>query len=86
MIFPPHLKFIVINSISYNLLYELSNKQDIKEKVFLLDQFCENLLYPLILSRQRENITLLLIHEVPFNISTQQNSAFFTNYILGLEA
>jgi RecA/RadA recombinase len=74
---PPYLKFMVIDNISHHLRYELSTKMEIQEKVRLLDEFYESVLYPLILKCQREKVILILIHEVSFDINTQQNRPFF---------
>ena len=76
-LFPPDLKFIVIDNISHHLRYELSSKTEIREKVRLLDEFYESILYPLILKCQRENVILMLIHEVSYDVNSQQNRPFF---------
>lgn len=76
-LFPPDLKFIIIDNISHHLRYELSTKTEIREKVNLLDEFYESILYPLILKCQRENVILILIHEVSFDVSSQRTRPFF---------
>lgn len=75
--FPPDLKFIVIDNISHYLRYEFANKTEIKDKVGLIDSFYESIIYPLILKCQREKVILMLIHEVSFDVNTQQNRPFF---------
>ncbi len=76
-IFPPNLKFIVIDNISHHLRYEISKSNDIKIVMSKLNAFFDSELMPLIMTCQRENITLLLIHESSFNPALNQNMPFF---------
>ena len=76
-LFPPHLKFMVIDNISHHLRFDLANQLEIKDKVRLMDEFYETILYPLILKCQREKVILILIHEVSFDVNTHQNRPFF---------
>ena len=76
-LFPPDLKFMIIDNISHHLRYELSTKTDIQKKVRLMDTFYESIICPLILKCQREEVILILIHEVTFDVSTQQTRPFF---------
>ncbi|MHA2392573.1 MAG: hypothetical protein ACXAEX_11575 [Promethearchaeota archaeon] len=76
-IYPPDLRFLVIDNISHHLRFYLSTMTEIKDKAHLLDEFYDSLLYPLIIRCQREKITLILIHEVSFNFKEQKNVPFF---------
>ncbi|MFX1584027.1 MAG: AAA family ATPase [Promethearchaeota archaeon] len=64
---PPELKVIIIDNISHHLRYEISKYESISEKVFILNDFYENQLFPLIMYCQQENMILILIHEVSYN-------------------
>ena len=66
-VYPPDLRFVVIDNVSHHLRFYLSTMTKIKDKTLLLDEFYDLLLYPLIIRCQREKITLILIHEVSFN-------------------
>jgi len=76
-IFPPNLKFIVIDNISHHLRYEISKSNDAKAVMSKLNDFFDSELMPLIMTCQRENINLLLIHESSFNPNLNQNMPFF---------
>jgi RecA/RadA recombinase len=55
---PPDLNYIVIDNISHHLRFQFSNSRDIKPRMTLLDEFYNNILCPLVLRCQRENIPL----------------------------
>jgi hypothetical protein len=76
-LFPPDLKFIIIDNISHHLRYELTTKIEINQKVRLMDEFYDTLIYPLILKCLREKVTLILLHEVSFDVSAQKSRPFF---------
>jgi len=76
-LFPPDLRFIVIDNISHHLRFEISKVDDIRKRTSILDGFYDNILCPLILRCQRESITLILLHEVSFNIKLQKTLPFF---------
>lgn len=76
-LFPPDLRFIVIDNISHHLRFEISKVDDIRKRTFILDDFYDNILSPLILRCQREKITLILLHEVSFNVKLQKTLPFF---------
>ncbi|MFW9880677.1 MAG: hypothetical protein ACFFG0_47020 [Candidatus Thorarchaeota archaeon] len=76
-LFPPDLKFIVIDNISHHLRFEISKVDDIRKRSSLLNDFYDTLLCPLILRCQRENIVLILLHEVSFNVKMQKTLPFF---------
>ncbi|HEC37567.1 MAG TPA: hypothetical protein ENI29_04980 [bacterium] len=76
-LFPPDLQFFVIDNISHHLRFNFSKVREISEKILLLDRFYTSELLPLILRCSRENIILILIHEVSFNMNLQRNQPFF---------
>jgi RecA/RadA recombinase len=76
-IMPPEIRFIVVDNISHYLRLKFANIKDLKEKFILLDRFYDELLSPLILKCQRRQITLVLLHEVSFDLSAQRTRPFF---------
>ncbi|MFX1346706.1 MAG: hypothetical protein ACFFAI_16540 [Promethearchaeota archaeon] len=76
-LFPPDLRFIVIDNISNHLRFEISKANDIRKRTSMLDNFYDNILCPLIIRCQRENIALILLHEVSFNVKLQKTLPFF---------
>ena len=74
---PPDLKFIVIDNISYHLRFKFSQIGDVNQRSYLINNFYETVLNPLIFRCQRESINLILIHEVSFDVKTQQTRPFF---------
>lgn len=74
---PPELKVIVIDNISHHLRYEISKYESISEKMSVLNDFYENQLFPLILYCQKDNIILILIHEVSYNPNLKKTIPFF---------
>jgi len=77
LLLPSNMKFIVIDNISHHLRFAVSQNSDIKRRVILLDQFFSSQLFPLIMRCLRENIILILIHEVSFNPSSGKTQPFF---------
>ena len=76
-VFPPNLKFMVIDNISHHLRYEISKLSDAKAVILKLNEFYESQLLPLIMTCQKENINLILIHESSFNPALNKNKPFF---------
>ena len=76
-IIPPSLKFIVIDNISHHLRYKLTQYHSPKDITSLLDTFYETQLMPVILFCKRNDIILILIHEVTFSPKYQCNRPFF---------
>jgi RecA/RadA recombinase len=74
---PPNLKFIVIDNISHHLRFKIAQSNDFSYKASVLDDFYESQLLPLILFCQRNDITLILIHEVSFNPNSMKNRPFY---------
>ncbi len=73
----PNLKFIVIDNISHHLRYELSKTEDIRDIMSLRNRFFDEQLYPLIMFCLRENINLILIHEVSYNVNEGKEVPFY---------
>ncbi|MFX1356702.1 MAG: AAA family ATPase [Promethearchaeota archaeon] len=67
---PLDIKVIVIDNISHHLRYELSQKNDLGQISTIKNRFYDKLLFPLIMYCQREEIVLLLIHEVSTDIES----------------
>ena len=63
------LKFIVIDNISHHLRYEISKlDNDINSIVSMKNYFFNQILEPLIFFCEREDVNLVLIHEVSYNV------------------
>ena len=69
---PPELKVIVVDNISHHLRFEISKYENISEKVSVLNEFYENQLFPLIMYCQKDEIFLILIHEVSYNTNLKK--------------
>ncbi len=74
---PPLLKFIVFDNISHHLRFKIAQKNNFSYASSVLDNFYEIQLLPLILFCQRNNIILVLIHEVSFDPNLMKNRPFF---------
>ena len=77
MILPPGLKFIVIDNISHHLRYQIYKAADINQKISILNDYFNSYLLPLILLCMREDIVLILIHEISYDINLTENVPFF---------
>jgi len=75
---PPDIKFIVVDNISHHLRFKLSQISDVNQRSSLINTFYETILNPLIFRCQRDSINLILIHEVSFDVKTQQTRPFFS--------
>ena len=85
-ILPSDVKFIVIDNISHHLRFAISSNSDIKRKTILFDQFFNSQLFPLIMRCLREEIVLILIHEVSFNPSLGKTQPFFNKLYSRIQA
>lgn len=74
---PPSLKYIVIDNISHHLRYKLTQFNNPKDILPILDDFYETQLMPLILFCKRNEISLILIHEVTYIPTLQKIRPFF---------
>jgi hypothetical protein len=75
---PPDLGFIVIDNISHHLRFKLSQINDVNQRSYLINNFYDTVLSPLIFRCHREKINLILIHEVSFDVESQQTRLFFS--------
>jgi len=77
IILPFNTKYLVIDNISHHLRLAASYCSNFKQKMALLDRFFSSQLFPLIMRCLREEIVLILIHEVSFNPKLGKNQPFF---------
>lgn len=75
-VFPPGLRFIVIDNISHHLRYEVLQSAEISSKVSLINRFFDRQLQPLLMFCQREGISLVLIHEATFDPAKKIQAPF----------
>lgn len=83
---PPNVKFIVIDNISHHLRFAASLFSDLKTRAKLLDQFFNSQLFPVIMRCLRDNIILILIHEVSYNPSLEKTQPFFNKLYSRIQA
>ncbi|MFX1337758.1 MAG: AAA family ATPase [Promethearchaeota archaeon] len=76
MMLPPGLKFVVIDNISHHLRYQIFKADDINRKISILNDFFNSYLLPLILLCMREDIILILIHEVSYDLNLAEKVPF----------
>jgi len=74
---PFNTKCLVIDNISHHLRLAVSCCSNFKQKTALLDEFFSSQLFPLIMRCLREEIVLVLIHEISFNPTLGKNQIFF---------
>ena len=77
LLLPSNVRFMVIDNISHHLRLAGSLNSDIKRRSILFDQFFSSQLFPLIMRCLRENIVLILIHEVSFDPALGKTQPFF---------
>jgi len=77
IILPFNTKYLVIDNISHHLRLASSCCSNFKQKTALLDRFFSFQLFPLIMRCLREEIVLILIHEVSFDPKLGKNQPFF---------
>lgn len=76
-ILPPNLHFIVVDNISHHLRYAISQYNDISRSSKMLNEFYENQMMPLMLFCKRNNLLLILIHEITYVPSLSCSKPFF---------
>jgi hypothetical protein len=81
----PDLKVIIIDNISHHLRYWLMQQEDLTIRGKILDEFYTNQLFPLLMRCQREEIYLVLIHEVSYNVKKHTTKLFFSQLYERLE-
>lgn len=74
---PFSTKYLVIDNISHHLRFAVSCCSNFKQRSALLDEFFSSQLFPIIMRCLREDIVLILIHEVSFNPALGRNQMFF---------
>ena len=77
VILPFNTKYLVIDNISHHLRFAASCCSNFNQKTALLDEFFSSQLFPLIMRCLREEIVLILIHEVSFDPKLGKNRMFF---------
>ena len=77
VILPFNTKFLVIDNISHHLRLAASSCSNFMQKKAVLDEFFSSQLFPLIMRCLREEIVLILIHEVSFDPKLGKNQPFF---------
>ena len=86
ILLPSDAKFMVIDNISHHLRLAASLNSDIKKRTILYDQFFNSQLFPLIMRCLRDNITLILLHEVSFNPASGKTLPFFNKLYSRIQA
>ncbi len=74
---PPDLKFIVIDNISHHLRYRLAELNDFTSRSKIVNKLFDEILFPLIMFCKRNQIHLILIHEVSQNPQTGKTRSFY---------
>jgi hypothetical protein len=77
-LFPPNAKYMVIDNISHHLRYKLSRIADLSMRSDLINKFYDTVIIPLLFQCHREGITLIILHEVSFDVNSQQTRPFFS--------
>ena len=77
IILPFNTKYLVIDNISHHLRFAASSCSNFKQRKAVLDEFFDSQLFPLIMRCLREEIVLILIHEVSFDPKLGKNQPFF---------
>ncbi|MBY9017890.1 MAG: AAA family ATPase [Candidatus Lokiarchaeota archaeon] len=74
---PPNVKFIVIDNISHHLRYRLAELNDFTSRSKIVNKFFDEILFPLIMFCKRNQIHLILIHEVSQDPHTGKTRSFY---------
>ena len=74
---PYGTRYLAIDNISHHLRFAASCCSDVKQKMALLDEFFSSQLFPIIMRCLREEIVLILLHEVSFDPKLGKNQPFF---------
>jgi hypothetical protein len=73
---PPKTRVMIIDNISHHLRFEISHYSDINLITTILDDFFDSVLLPLLFFCGRNNILLILIHEVTYNPKQEKTTMF----------
>lgn len=74
---PPGIRFIVIDNISHHLRHALYQYNDINQRSRIVNVFFDDVMFPLIMRCFREQIHLVLIHEVSQDVETGRTRSFY---------
>ena len=74
---PPSVKFIVIDNISHHLRYKISQSSEVREVMAIQNDFYDNYLLRLIMMCEKEDISLILLHEITYNPNLDKNVPFY---------
>jgi len=76
LLFPPGIKYIVIDNISHHHRLAQANFLNFQKKMKFMNEFFNHQLYPLIMLSLREHYHLFFIHEVSFDPQTGKLKAY----------
>jgi len=76
-VFPPNVKYVVIDNVSHHLRYKLEHIEDINNRTLFLNDFFYSFLQPFLTFCASNNIIPILVHEMSFNPGLNQNKMFF---------
>jgi len=76
-VLPPDIKYIVIDNISHHLRYRVAKVNDFTSRSKIINQFFDEILFPLIMFCKRNQIHLIMIHEVSQNPNTGKTRSFY---------
>ena len=76
-ILPPDVKYIVIDNISHHLRYRLAEVNDFTSRSKIINHFFDEILFPLIMFCKRNQIHLIMIHEVSQDPHTGKTRSFY---------
>jgi RecA/RadA recombinase len=85
-LYPPGTKYLVIDNISHHLRLSLSLQKDLSLRSKLVNQFFNEILLPLIMRCKREQINLIMIHEVSQDPQTGKIHPFYYKLFKRIES
>lgn len=74
---PPNLRYIVIDNVSHHLRLEITKHCEVSKVSSILNDFYDSCLFPLILYCNKNDVILMLLHEVTFVPSMEITRPFF---------
>jgi predicted ATP-dependent serine protease len=85
-LYPPETKYLVIDNISHHLRLSLSLQRDLSQCSKLVNQFFDEVLFPLIMRCKREQINLIMIHEVSQDPHSGEIHPFYNKLFKRIES
>jgi ABC-type Fe3+/spermidine/putrescine transport system ATPase subunit len=85
-LYPPGTKYFVIDNISNHLRLSISLKRDLSQCSKLVNQFFNEVLFPLIMRCKREKIHLIMIHEVSQDPHSGENHRYYNKLFERIES